>query len=102
MSTDSSKTPMLTWQIPAVTPLWEKDFESIYLELLGCQIRIVTSAKYTTRVIEAGAGQVAVCEGWRRGAEIGQMDDPDTLGPKIREMIGKVRKNSGMDGLELD
>ena len=56
----------------------------------------------TGRVIEAGAGQVAVCEGWRRGAEIGQMDDPDTLGPKIREMIGKVRKNSGMDGLELD
>ena len=37
----------------------------------------------TGRVIEAGAGQVAVCEGWRRGAEIGQMDDPDTLGPKI-------------------
>ena len=56
----------------------------------------------TGRIIEAGAGQVAVCEGWRRGAEIGQMDDPDTLGPKIREMIGKVRKNSGMDGLELD
>ena len=56
----------------------------------------------TGRVIEAGAGRVAVCEGWRRGAEIGQMDDPDTLGPKIREMIGKVRKNSGMDGLELD
>ena len=56
----------------------------------------------TGRIIEAGAGQVAVCEGWRRGAEIDQMDDPDTLGPKIREMIGKVRKNSGMDGLELD
>ena len=56
----------------------------------------------TGRVIVAGAGQVAVCEGWRRGAEIGQVDDPDTLGPKIREMIGKVRKNSGMDGLERD
>lgn len=56
----------------------------------------------TGRVIEAGAGRVAVCEGWRRGAEIGQIDDPDTIGPKIREMIGKVRRNSGMDGLELD
>ena len=56
----------------------------------------------TGRVIEAGAGQVAVCEGWRRGAEIGQMDDPVVIGPKIREMIGKVRKNSGMDGMELD
>ena len=56
----------------------------------------------TGRVIEAGAGQVAVCEGWRRGAEIAQMDDPVAIGPKIREMIGKVRKNSGMDGMELD
>ena len=38
----------------------------------------------TGRVIEAGAGQVAVCEGWRRGAEIGQMDDPVAIGPKIQ------------------
>lgn len=56
----------------------------------------------TGRVIQAGAGMVAVCEGWRRGAEIDQMDDPAALGPKIREMVGQVRKNSGMDGLELD
>jgi NAD(P)-dependent dehydrogenase (short-subunit alcohol dehydrogenase family) len=56
----------------------------------------------TGRVIQAGAGMVAVCEGWRRGAEIEAMDDPVALGPKIREMVAKVRKNSGMDGLELD
>jgi NAD(P)-dependent dehydrogenase (short-subunit alcohol dehydrogenase family) len=54
------------------------------------------------RVIQAGAGMVAVCEGWRRGAEIDAMDDPVALGPKIREMCGNVRKNSGMDGFELD
>ncbi len=54
------------------------------------------------RVIQAGAGMVAVCEGWRRGAEIDQMDDPATLGPEIREMIAQCRKNSGMDGMELD
>ena len=54
------------------------------------------------RVIQAGAGMVAVCEGWRRGAEIDQMDDPASLGPKIREMIAQFRKNSGMDGMELD
>ena len=56
----------------------------------------------TGRVIQAGNGRVAVCEGWRRGAEVEQMEDPAALGPKIREMIGQVRKNSGMDGLELD
>jgi NAD(P)-dependent dehydrogenase (short-subunit alcohol dehydrogenase family) len=56
----------------------------------------------TGRVIQAGAGRVAVCEGWRRGAEVDQMDDPAALGPKIREMIAECRQNSGMDGLELD
>ena len=45
---------------------------------------------------------VAVCEGWRRGAEVAAMDDPVALGPKIREMVNSVRKNSGMDGFELD
>lgn len=56
----------------------------------------------TGRVIQAGNGRVAVCEGWRRGAEIEQIDDAEAIGPLIREMIGQVRLNSGMDGLELD
>ncbi len=54
------------------------------------------------RVIQAGGGMVAVCEGWRRGAEMEQVADPVELGPHLREMCGQVRKNSGMDGLELD
>jgi NAD(P)-dependent dehydrogenase (short-subunit alcohol dehydrogenase family) len=54
------------------------------------------------RIIQAGGGMVAVCEGWRRGAEIEQLADPAELGPKIREMCELARKNSGMDGLPLD
>ena len=54
----------------------------------------------TGRVIQAGAGMVAVCEGWRRGAETDTAEDPSVLGPKIREMVAQSRKNSGMDGLE--
>ena len=56
----------------------------------------------TGRVIQAGNGRVAVCEGWRRGAEIDQIEDAEAIGPLIREMISNVRKNSGMDGLDLD
>ncbi|MDG1886152.1 MAG: SDR family oxidoreductase [Alphaproteobacteria bacterium] len=56
----------------------------------------------TGRVIQAGNGRVAVCEGWRRGAEIEQIEDVEAIGPLIREMISSVRQNSGMDGLELD
>ena len=56
----------------------------------------------TGRVIQAGVGRIAVCEGWRRGAELPQVDEPAEAGRRLREMLPKVRKNSGMDGLELD
>ena len=45
------------------------------------------------RIIQAGAGMVA---------EVDQVADPSELGPLIREMCEKARKNSGMDGMELD
>ena len=60
------------------------------------------SQDITGRVIQAGNGRVAICEGWRRGAEVTQVDDPAVLGPQIHDMVAKVRKNSGMDGEELD
>jgi NAD(P)-dependent dehydrogenase (short-subunit alcohol dehydrogenase family) len=56
----------------------------------------------TGRVIQAGFGRIAVCEGWRRGAELPQVDDPAEAGRRIREMLPKIRRNSGMDGLEMD
>jgi NAD(P)-dependent dehydrogenase (short-subunit alcohol dehydrogenase family) len=56
----------------------------------------------TGRVIQAGVGRIAICEGWRRGAEVPQVADPAEAGKLIREMLPKVRRNSGMDGLELD
>ena len=56
----------------------------------------------TGRVIQAGFGRIAVCEGWRRGAEVAQVEDPSTAGRLLREMLPKARKNSGMDGMELD
>ena len=56
----------------------------------------------TGRVIQAGVGRIAVCEGWRRGAEVPQVADPVEAGRLIRGMLPKVRRNSGMDGMELD
>ncbi|MEZ5849637.1 MAG: SDR family oxidoreductase [Hyphomicrobiaceae bacterium] len=56
----------------------------------------------TGRVFQAGFGRIAVCEGWRRGAEVGQVADPREAGRLFREMLPKIRKNSGMDGMELD
>ena len=60
------------------------------------------SQDITGRVIQAGAGRIAICEGWRRGAEMPQVAEPAEAGRLMRAMLPKVRKNSGMDGLELD
>ena len=60
------------------------------------------SQDITGRVIQAGAGRLALCEGWRRGAEMPQVAEPAEAGRLMRAMLPKVRKNSGMDGLELD
>ena len=56
----------------------------------------------TGRVIQAGFGRIALCEGWRRGAEVGQVAEPATAGALLREMLPKIRRNCGMDGMELD
>jgi NAD(P)-dependent dehydrogenase (short-subunit alcohol dehydrogenase family) len=54
------------------------------------------------RVFQAGNGIVSVCEGWRRGPTIEQMADPVSLGPVVKDMVAKARKNVGMDGVDLD
>jgi pimeloyl-ACP methyl ester carboxylesterase len=57
MVNEDGTSKMMTWQVPAHTPPWKKDFASIYIELLGSQIRYVQGKKYRTRVIEAGEGE---------------------------------------------
>jgi NAD(P)-dependent dehydrogenase (short-subunit alcohol dehydrogenase family) len=61
-----------------------------------------SSQDITGRVIQAGVGRIAICEGWRRGAEVPQVADPHEAGKLVRQMIPKARKNVGMDGMELD
>ncbi len=56
----------------------------------------------TGRVFQAGFGRIAICEGWRRGAEEKPVTDPREAGRLFRQMMPKVRKNSAMDGSELD
>jgi NAD(P)-dependent dehydrogenase (short-subunit alcohol dehydrogenase family) len=60
------------------------------------------SQEVSGRVFQAGNGIVSVCEGWRRGPTIDQMADPVSLGPVVKDMVAKARKNVGMDGLDLD
>ncbi|HYM33450.1 MAG TPA: SDR family oxidoreductase [Candidatus Cybelea sp.] len=56
----------------------------------------------TGRVFEAGGGILAVMEGWHRGPTIDQIADPAKLGLLVKDMVGRARRNAGMDGKDLD
>jgi NAD(P)-dependent dehydrogenase (short-subunit alcohol dehydrogenase family) len=60
------------------------------------------SGDITGRVFQAGNGIIAVAEGWHRGPTIDAVADPATLGPIVRDMVARARKNAGMNGLDLD
>lgn len=56
------------------------------------------SADVTGRVFEASGQSLSVAEGWVRGPRVKPIEDPTEIGPAVRDMLAKARKNSGMDG----
>ena len=60
------------------------------------------SAHVTGRVFEASGSVLAVAEGWHRGPTVGAIDDPTKIGPVVDELVRTARKNSGMNGKDLD
>jgi NAD(P)-dependent dehydrogenase (short-subunit alcohol dehydrogenase family) len=60
------------------------------------------SSDVTGRVFEASGGVLAIAEGWHRGPTVEPVQDPTTLGPIVRKMVGEARLNAGMNGEDLD
>ena len=60
------------------------------------------SSGVTGRIFEATGRLFAVAEGWHRGPGAEPVDDPMRLGPIVADLVARVRKNSGMDGRDLD
>lgn len=56
----------------------------------------------TGRVFEASGDMLAIAEGWHRGPTVTPVEDPTALGPVVEKMMKQARKNSGMDGRDLD
>jgi len=56
------------------------------------------SKDVTGRVFEASGNVLAIAEGWVRGPRHAPLEDPSALGPVVRELLGKARVPSGMDG----
>jgi NAD(P)-dependent dehydrogenase (short-subunit alcohol dehydrogenase family) len=54
------------------------------------------------RIFEASGRVLAVAEGWHRGPSVAPVEDPTTLGPIVRNLVERARKNAGMDGQDLD
>jgi len=60
------------------------------------------SSEVSGRMFEASGGVLAIAEGWHRGPTHEPVDDPSKLGPIVKEMMAKARKNAGMNGMDLD
>jgi NAD(P)-dependent dehydrogenase (short-subunit alcohol dehydrogenase family) len=60
------------------------------------------SAGITGRVFEASGAVLAVAEGWHRGPTATPVADPTKIGSIVSELVGKARKNAGMNGEDLD
>jgi NAD(P)-dependent dehydrogenase (short-subunit alcohol dehydrogenase family) len=60
------------------------------------------SGHVTGRVFEASGRTLAVAESWHRGPTAKPILDPTKLGPIVDDLVGRARKNAGMDGQDLD
>jgi len=54
------------------------------------------------RVFEASGDILAIAEGWHRGPTVKPVADPSLLGPIVADLMSQVRKNAGMNGMDLD
>jgi NAD(P)-dependent dehydrogenase (short-subunit alcohol dehydrogenase family) len=62
----------------------------------------VESGDVTGRVFEAGGGVLAALEGWHRGPTADPVDDPRVIGPVLKDLAQRARRNADMRGNDLD
>ncbi|MDH3683850.1 MAG: SDR family oxidoreductase [Acidimicrobiia bacterium] len=59
------------------------------------------SAPVTGRVFEASGRVLGVAEMWRRGPTVDPVDDPNEIGPAIKELMEQAAPNSDMQGAPI-
>jgi len=60
------------------------------------------SQDVTARIFELGGGHLAAMEGWRRGPSSAPIDDVMKIGPVMRDLAQRARRNVDMKGHDLD
>jgi NAD(P)-dependent dehydrogenase (short-subunit alcohol dehydrogenase family) len=56
----------------------------------------------TGRLFEAGGGILAALEGWHRGPTAEPIDEAARIGPVLRDLAQRARRNADMNGKDLD
>jgi NAD(P)-dependent dehydrogenase (short-subunit alcohol dehydrogenase family) len=85
-----------------VTEEWKQRMNPRWIAPIAVWLASEESGDVTGRMFEASGSILAVAEGWHRGPTIDPVDDPTKLGPIVKDLVAKARKNAGMDGQDLD
>ena len=78
----------------AMSPRW--------IALIATWLSSTESSKVTGRVFDVRGNSLAIAEGWVRGADATQPDDPTELGPIVADLMAKARLNSDMNGVPAE
>ena len=74
----------------AMSPRW--------IALIATWLSSAEAKNVTGRVFDVRGNSLAIAEGWVRGPEATQPDDPTKLGSIVADLMGRARLNSDMNG----
>jgi NAD(P)-dependent dehydrogenase (short-subunit alcohol dehydrogenase family) len=74
----------------AMSPRW--------IALIATWLASTESQNVTGRVFDVRGKSLAIAEGWVRGPEATQPDDPTQLGPVVADLMARARLNADMNG----
>ena len=78
----------------AMSPRW--------IALIATWLSSPEAKNVTGRIFDVRGNSLAIAEGWVRGPEATQPDDPSQLGSIVAELMGNARLNSDMNGRPHD
>ena len=78
----------------AMSPRW--------IALIATWLSSPEAKNVTGRIFDVRGNSLAIAEGWVRGPEATQPDDPAQLGPIVADLMGRARLNANMNGAPVE
>jgi len=93
----------LTEGLAQWTPEQIEKRKPVWIAALVTWLASVESKGISGRIFESWGYGYTVAEGWQHGATTEAVTDPAVLGPRVRDIIAKSKKNAGIDlGTTMD